>query len=292
MFAVPFLLFALFVLGVWLAVYHLIPAMLLAASAGVRLLLRFVGRHPRIAALERAWETRIATVRSYGPVFLIAAVGAAASIAAGNAFADLAEAMIENSPLLQRIDEFVWEAARLYRGAAGTAFFTFFTLLGTPVGLFVVVLAAVARMVAQRRFRWVAYLVVTAGGGGLLNLALKAIFERQRPDLAEALRHATGHSFPSGHAMGAMVVFGALTYLALRVLGTWKAKSAAIAVAIGVILAISSSRIYLGVHWISDIVAGMAAGLVWVLATTLAYETVRRVRAVRSRARASGLADS
>lgn len=280
--AVPFILFILFVLGIWLGVYHLGPALVVAVGATGRRLLRLATRHPRVAAFESAWESRIGVIRSYAPVFLIAALGAAASIAAGDVFMELAEAMRQNSPGLARADAFVWESASLYHSSAGTPFFTFFTLLGTPVALAGVVLAVSIALAMQGRDRWLAYLILTSVGGGLINLALKEIFERQRPDLAAALRYASGHSFPSGHAMGATVVFGALAYLAVRALPTWRGKSGFIALAIATVLAICSSRIYLGVHWISDIAAGVTAGLVWVVATTLAYETVRRVRAVRA----------
>jgi undecaprenyl-diphosphatase len=96
------------------------------------------------------------------------------------------------------------------------------------------------------------------------------------------LRDAHGYSFPSGHAMGSAVCFGALAYLALRAIPRWRYRAAAIAFAFTMILAISASRIYLGVHWISDVGAGIAAGLIWVIAATVAHETMRRIRMVRA----------
>ncbi|HVR41558.1 MAG TPA: phosphatase PAP2 family protein, partial [Thermoanaerobaculia bacterium] len=95
------------------------------------------------------------------------------------------------------------------------------------------------------------------------------------PDLAQRLREAHGYSFPSGHAMGSTIVLGALAYLAFRVLVRWRWKSCALALGLTLILAISSSRIYLGVHWISDVGAGITAGLIWVISTTVAYEASR-----------------
>jgi undecaprenyl-diphosphatase len=79
-----------------------------------------------------------------------------------------------------------------------------------------------------------------------------------------------------------MVVFGALAYLGLRAMPNWSSKAAALAFANAMIVAVSASRIYLGVHWISDVGAGITAGAVWVAATTAAYETLRRVRHMRS----------
>src|SRR6185436_19181116 len=71
-------------------------------------------------------------------------------------------------------------------------------------------------------------------------------------------------------------------YLALRVIPHWRWRAAALALAVSIIVAIASSRIYLGVHWISDVGAGMAAGLLWVTTTTVAYETFRRIRMIRA----------
>jgi undecaprenyl-diphosphatase len=116
----------------------------------------------------------------------------------------------------------------------------------------------------------------------LLVLQLKSLFARARPDLAEALRTADGYSFPSGHAMGSVVVFGALSYLVLRLHAPWRRRAAGLAAAGTFIAAISVSRIYLGVHWISDIAAGLCAGTVWVTVATVAYETFRRIRLIRA----------
>lgn len=283
MIAVPFLLFALVTGGLWLAIHHLVPAF---AVAGVRVwqwLLRVLDRHPRLAAGRRALARRTEPVHGYLPAVLIALAGAVAAVAAGNVFMELAEAIEEQSAVTDRIDQWVWSMAPLYRGSPATAFFTFFTIVGLPVVLGAAVVVAAAILAVKKRPRWAAYLLLTTGIGGILNRVLKELFERQRPDLAEAIRSATGHSFPSGHAMGATIVCGAFTYLALRALPGWNRKSAAIALAITTVLAIGVSRLYLGVHWLTDVVAGVSAGLVWVIATTVAYDSFRRARLARSR---------
>src|SRR5207244_4020919 len=138
-----------------------------------------------------------------------------------------------------------------------------------------------------RRWRWIAYLAVTFGGGELLDVELKSYFARARPAMAEALRIAHGYSFPSGHALGSTVAFGALAYLAYRTAKSWSGAAAALAFGATFVLAVSLSRVYLGVHWISDVAAGVSAGLVWVTTTTAAYETARRIRHLRNVGRAS-----
>ena len=88
--------------------------------------------------------------------------------------------------------------------------------------------------------------------------------------------------------MGSTIVFGAFAYLAFRILNRWRPRAAALAFCVSMILAICASRIYLGVHWISDVGAGIAAGLIWLITATVAYETFRRIHRIRVlRARAA-----
>lgn len=223
--------------------------------------------------------------RDYVPVFVVLAIGLGGAIVAGDAFIDVAESVQANSPALQALDAGVHRWARATHTTGATVFFTAVTLIGTPAGLGVIGLVACAALAAQGRWRWIAYFVVTTGAGGLLNLQLKAWFARDRPELAEALRGAHGYSFPSGHAMGATIVFGALAYLAFRAFRRWRWRAAALALGASMTIAISASRVYLGVHWISDVGAGIAAGWIWLAGTTVAYEVFRRISAVRARAK-------
>jgi undecaprenyl-diphosphatase len=220
--------------------------------------------------------------RDYLPVAVVLVAGFALTALAGDAFEDLAELVHDNSTQLHEIDTRVHEWARYTRTPGSTRFFTTMTIIGTPLPLGILIAAVAAILVARRRWRWAVFLAFTAGMGGLLNLLLKSYFERARPELAEALRHASGYSFPSGHAMGSTIVFGALAYIAIRAIPRWRWRAAALALAVSMIVAIASSRVYLGVHWISDVGAGIAAGLIWIVTTTVAYETFRRIRLIRA----------
>src|SRR5437764_280408 len=108
-------------------------------------------------------------------------------------------------------------------------------------------------------------------------------FRNYLPVAAEMLRRANGYSFPSGHAMGSAVALGALAYLAFRAIRSWRVKTAVIAFLYTLVASIALSRVYLGVHWISDVLAGVTIGTVWVTTTTVAYETLRRIRRLRGR---------
>ncbi|HSP14109.1 MAG TPA: phosphatase PAP2 family protein [Thermoanaerobaculia bacterium] len=220
--------------------------------------------------------------RDYLPVLVLVIAGGFVAVYAGDSFVDLAELVHSKSPVLQVIDRqwHDWAVSERYTGA--TTFFAVMSVIGGPVCLGVLTGLVAAWLVIKRRFRWAIYVLVTAGGGALLLTELKLYFERARPVLAEQLRRAHGYSFPSGHAMGSTVVAGALTYLAMRVLPTWRQKAAAIAFAITFVISVAASRVYLGVHWLSDIAAGIAGGLLWVMTTTLGYETSRRIRLIRA----------
>ena len=260
------LAFLLLFLILW-AVYY-------AAMPAIRTVIAFAGR---------LGVTRFARVQAYAPVIAIVVVGAFLTIWAGSGFIDLAEGVHARSPRLQQIDQSIHDWAVHERRTGATLFFVTITNAGGPGGEAVVVVIVAIALAITRRWRWLIYLGVTTGGGALLNEALKRYFARARPDVAEMLRRAHGYSFPSGHAMGAMVVFGALAYLALRAVPTWSGKAAALAFANAMIVSVALSRVYLGVHWVSDVGAGITAGAVWVAATTSAYETLRRVRMLRQR---------
>ena len=220
--------------------------------------------------------------RDYLPVVAMLVIGGAIAAYVGDQFVDLAELVVGNSPQLQRIDQ-TWHDGIIYARTPGeTTFFALMSVIGGPVVMAIVTAIAGGVLILKRRFRWAIYLFVTSGGGALLNLELKRYFERARPALAEMLRRAHGYSFPSGHAMGSTVVSGALAYLAIRTLHSWRQKAAAIAFAVTFVLAVAASRVYLGVHWLSDIAAGISGGLLWLVTTTVAYETLRRIRLIRA----------
>src|SRR5262245_13538203 len=222
---------------------------------------------------------RLQPLHPYRSLVLIVAAGFVAAAVTGAVFLELAERM--GGPALQALDHRAWMAAREHRSPAATHFFLAWTWLGMPLGI-TLVLLPVAFVLAGRRRRFLAYfLLVTTLGGWGLNHVLKVFFSRARPDLSLAVRRASGYSFPSGHAMVSVIAFGALAYVVMRVSDNRRLHSVALALASSIAATISLSRVYLGVHWLSDIAAGVAAGVVWLATTVGAYEVLRRVRAIR-----------
>jgi len=149
----------------------------------------------------------------------------------------------------------------------------FVTHLGSTVVLTVsVVVATLFLAVVRRRRRQALFLVTTAVLGVITNNIIKAVVGRSRPHFTNAVATALGKSFPSGHAMNSTVVYGSLLLLAWPRLRTGLRRSiAALATAV-LVLAIAASRVALGVHYVSDVVAGIVLGAAFVLASAAAFK--------------------
>lgn len=119
--------------------------------------------------------------------------------------------------------------------------------------------ALVLFLALRRRKREGLFAGIALGGSALLNLGAKHFFGRARPDLWLSLAPETSFSFPSGHAMGSMTLAIVLSLLAWHTRWRWPVLIAALAFA----LAVGASRVYLGVHFPSDILAGWAAAVAW-----------------------------
>lgn len=127
----------------------------------------------------------------------------------------------------------------------------------------------------RHRDKWgILFFIIAVGGGGLLTTVLKRLYERGRPSINPDI-DAIGFSFPSGHSMGSLIFYGFITYLIVRsrMNEIWKGLSISF-LAVLVVL-IGTSRIYLGAHFPSDVIAGYTAGSIWLLLCILALEWIQ-----------------
>jgi len=150
--------------------------------------------------------------------------------------------------------------------------------IGSAV-VYIPLFAAVAAWLAwrQRLPRLAAFVVVTMTGSVLLNSLVKLAVDRARPVLDDPVAHAAGMSFPSGHAQSAMVAASVLLLVFLPLLrGAW--RWVAVGVAVVYVLAIGFARVTLGVHYVSDVLAGYVLGAAWVAAMVAAFNAWRRDR--------------
>jgi membrane-associated phospholipid phosphatase len=142
--------------------------------------------------------------------------------------------------------------------------------------VFRVALAVVALVYLVRgERRHATWLLVTVFGGAGLGFVLKLIVGRVRPVLPDPVSAAPGLSFPSGHALGASIGCCLLLLLGLRFLSR-RGRIAAVAAAALVVVVVALARVVLGVHFLSDVVAGVMLGICWVAVTTWAYVAWRR----------------
>ena len=112
--------------------------------------------------------------------------------------------------------------------------------------------------------------------GGLLNDALKSLFQRQRPQFPNPFVTEVSWSFPSGHAMGSLIGYGLLAYLLWSVLPRPRMRLAVVMGTTLLISAIGFSRLYLGVHYFSDVVGGYAAGIAWLAISISGIEMLQQ----------------
>ena len=215
---------------------------------------------------------------TYAPILLVIVLGGVTAICAGYLFGELVEQVRRSTSALYRADHAIHTWFGHEHQAAMTDLFKTATDIGGAAGLAVIVAVVTAILAVRKERASAIFVVVTAASGAILNLVLKTIFARTRPDLTTALTVARWYSFPSGHAMGSFITFGALAYIALRQPWPWVAKSAALAAALTMIVLVGLSRVYLGVHWTSDIAGGWSAGAVWLTSAMVAFEMLLRLR--------------
>ena len=174
-------------------------------------------------------------------------------------FAELADEVHE-------LEELVFDDALLLwlNGLAGPrldAFFVFLSRIGYAWGVVPFDIALSLALLAWKRWREAAFAIMALAGSALLNLSAKQFFQRDRPSLWESIAPESTFSFPSGHAMGSMTLAVTLVLLAWNTRWRWPVLLLAPAFS----LLVSVSRVYLGVHYPSDILAGWCAALVWVV---------------------------
>jgi undecaprenyl-diphosphatase len=150
------------------------------------------------------------------------------------------------------------------------------TALGSVPIITLIVLLVVGHLAIERRHAMVALVLAASCGGGLLNGTLKALFDRARPTVVPPLAIVGSSSFPSGHSMIAAVVYLTLGALLARTTTRWRLRLYYLGVALGITGAIGLSRVYLGVHYPSDVLAGWAAGTVWALVCELVAQRLQR----------------
>ena len=227
-----------------------------------RPVLRFIGEHVR---------------GFYSAVGLFLVLGLAVFVGTIVLFAVLAGAVVEGET--ERLDTAILHWIDSHATPTLDILALEITSLGSGMVVWTLVLAASAFLWATRHRYSVLLLWVAMGGGALLSTLLKAFFDRPRPQVFPwRVPHAGQASFPSGHSMTAMVGYATLAYLLTRLEPSPRLRRLTFAIAGTIVILVGLSRMYLGVHWPSDVLAGFVMGTAWAVICGLGIEAVRYFR--------------
>ena len=189
-----------------------------------------------------------------------------------NLFVEITEDLRENE--LTAFDDRISATIQSYRSPLLTPVFEFITHLGDRVAYFIAALIVAAFFYFKYgRWKFTLQTILVLLLSSLSNVVLKKVINRERPTFEHLVAVST-LSYPSGHSMSAMAFYGFLIYLSFRFSGSWWAKFASL-IGFGLlILLIGISRVYLGVHYPSDVIAGFMGGLIWVAFCVVIFNIV------------------
>ena len=190
-------------------------------------------------------------------------------------FSAIAQSVLSHSDIV-RFD--VDLAETLHAGATpgGVAFWYLVTRFGTLPAVAVAGVGFVAAYASRRGWLPVAGWLAALSGAELLAWALKHAIHRERPVFAIAYAREATYSFPSSHVLGALVGYGMIVYFVVCLTTSRLWRAVAVVAATALVVAVGFSRLYLGLHFFSDVVGGLAAGAVWLTACVTALEVARQ----------------
>lgn len=206
-------------------------------------------------------EHKLVSLGVYFSVFMLLIV----------AFVELVEEVFEGETLFY--DEAILNGINSFSTPLFDSFFVGITQLGGVFGIIILTTILLALLLRRKLYQKALIVGATVAGAGVLNIVLKLIFERARPDLWEQLIVETSFSFPSGHAMITAALGLSLIFIC------WNTRFRWLAVALGssFIIVIGFSRLYLGVHYPTDILAGWVVSGAW-LSTVVTIVNVNLLR--------------
>ena len=238
-------------------------------------------QRPRMLALQARYAGPIAFVRarlspdSY--LGLQLTLGALVLVGFSWLFGGIAEDVVTGDPLTV-VDVLV---AQWFHGHAApglTRAMLAISQLHSVLAISVAGALTAAVLAWKRHWHWIVVLVLTLPGGMLVNVLMKLAFQRARPSFDHPLLVLTSYSFPSGHVAGATLFYGFLAALLASRYGKWSHKVMALMAAMLLIALVAWSRMYLGVHYLSDVLAAFAEGAAWLTLCVVASRTWSRYR--------------
>jgi len=206
-----------------------------------------------------AWLRRRLTPGEYFGLELT--LGVLIFVGAAWIFGGLAEDVASREPIT-RLDENLARWMNLHQVNSIRDLMIIVSFLHTwPIG--VAAGGFLAFLIWRRDWQWIIVGLSAVAGGIALNTALKLAFHRERPTLSGLASALHTYSFPSGHTLAATLLYGVFVGYLLRTMRAPVARLSVTAAAVTIVLLVAFSRIYLGVHYLSDVLAAMAEGVAW-----------------------------
>ncbi len=190
-------------------------------------------------------------------------------------FGGITEDILTGDPFVQ-VDRWVVSQVLYFRAEPVTAFMKAVTHLGGGVTIAGGSLILIVFFLLFKRWDYAAGHLMAVMGGSILVFVLKAAVHRPRPITETTLIRAWGWSFPSGHAMMSMIFYGMVSYYVVRALKQWRFQVLIVTASGFLVFLIGLSRIYLQVHYLSDVLAGFAGGMFWLSVCITGLEVYRK----------------
>jgi undecaprenyl-diphosphatase len=203
-------------------------------------------------------------------------------LAAGLVFHELAEAVMgQDAITVLDVQVAHWFNAHAFEPVTSLMYGV--SAIHSVAGMLVLI-CALAWYLWQKQARyWLLALAFAVPGGMLLNVALKYFFQRARPVFEDPLVTLATYSFPSGHTTAATCFYGLLASYLVIARPAWSVRAGTVTLCLAMVLLVAFSRVYLGAHYLSDVLAAMAESVAWLAVCITAISTLRRRREGRNR---------
>lgn len=234
-------------------------------------------------ALPRLQRFAAARLSPEGEFGLHLSIGVVLLVLAALAFGEVAEDMVEGDSLALDLALANWLHAHALADGALTNAMRFITHWHSVGGVLAMVVLLGCWLYARRAGYWLLALLFVVPGGMLLNVLLKITFQRARPSFDAPLITLSTYSFPSGHTVAATLLYGFLAAYLTRHARSWAQRAVVALLACVMVALVALSRMYLGAHYLTDIMAAVAEGCAWLAICITAVSTLRRRREARGK---------
>lgn len=209
--------------------------------------------------------------------------GALVLLAASWIFGSIADEVLENDDFAA-IDLWLSQWANGLDTPHITPFMRTISDMHGTFGMTVLVTITAVLLAWKRYWPWLMVLLITVPGGATLNVLMKRLFERARPQFDSPFLTLTDYSFPSGHTCAATLFYGVVASVLVPRIRSWQGRALVCTGALAMIMLVAFSRLYLGAHFLTDVLAGFVEGVAWLALCLTAIHTFVSHRAWKRRA--------